>query len=206
MKNLSPIDKANEVTQLRDQSRLAKLYPQPKNDLKRQQDDNRRQEMFRARLPKHVIISTGISLYLLWAFVALGISYIPMLILSNTIAGVFQTFLFALVVLSLFYWCYGAIADRFYKLDTSGSQILTVYTLGAVPLLSAFLYETMQNTPEISINPLLVFVVSVVHFLMVYVVVVVLRSNMVSDRHKASWLGAVVFLAIAVAVLFIRFI
>ena len=154
---------------------LSELYPTPKTFEERRLEQDERDMRRLARLPKHPALSIGVRLYA--ACIGFLVATLPVsgLVKDQMIwlmAGVFTSFLLGLVGLGFMLWMILQIIATFQKLSRSPAVFFATY-IGSMAPLGYVVYLLLGA------GLALYAVLTVVHFVLVYVVVKLMLRQIV---------------------------
>lgn len=152
---------------------LDKIYPTPKSydELARERDEIN--ILHAKHIPKHVVLFTGIKIYSLLIGLALILILISFIIFTNTIGGVFFSFLLGLIWFGCVVWAMKSISDTFQKFGFSANPFFLLYGF-SYPLMAFVLYKLTTHLPLIVSFML----ITCLHFVLVYILVTtILRST-----------------------------
>lgn len=153
--------------------------------------------MIQERLPRRITLSTGLLLYGLLVIIAIAAALIPRFIVWNAISGVFWSFMVVMIAMSAGYGIFKTISDRLYRLGLVSSQFIVAYVSSIIPLAGSFLHRITQAGLPVGA---MVILLSILHFLLVFVILKTLQQQTMSSSQKAGRLILIAALSLCFAV------
>ena len=172
---------------------LASLYPTPKSFKQREADQQKRELRRKVRLPRHINFAAAIRLSILYGFTLCLVMVIPQIVSWNPFSGVFICFLLSLVWFGLAWLTIRVVTDTIEVRGNNPAPLVMAYVASSGPLV-ALGVAALTN-----IN-LLIGVV-ILHFLIVYFIMVISFATRIPNIVKAIILISTWIVMLVLAVL-----
>jgi hypothetical protein len=147
---------------------LSDLYPTPKTFDEIEAENNARQKRIAARAPQHIVATTSLRLYSIYALIGLVLFAIPDLVVGGSIYGVALSFLFGIAWLGYTAWILQYILQDLYALAISATTFFSAYIICiSVPLALGTFFVHPSGAQQVL---LILTAISMLHFVVTWAV------------------------------------